>query len=78
MVNLGSVDRAIRMIVGVVLIVLPFVMQGEGPVMSAMGGFAWLSFLVGAVLVLTALFRFCPAYMLFGIRTCKIGASRNK
>ena len=28
---------------------------------------------VGAVLISTALFRICPAYMLFGIRTCEIG-----
>ncbi|AUG53148.1 YgaP family membrane protein [Thalassospira marina] len=73
MSNLGRLDRAARFIAGIVLLALPFLLAGEGGVMAAMGGFAWLSFVVGAVMLITAIFRFCPAYWLFGIRTCQIG-----
>lgn len=73
MTNIGRLDRAARFIAGLVFLVLPFVLAGEGGVMAAMGGYAWLSFLVGAVMLVTAVFRFCPAYWLFGIRTCQIG-----
>lgn len=63
--NVGSVDRMIRIVVGLALILLP---QLIGPVA------AWLSWgapVVGVVLILTGLVRFCPAYTLFGIKTCK-------
>ncbi|WP_417842846.1 DUF2892 domain-containing protein [Thalassospira sp.] len=73
MTNLGSLDRTVRLVAGIVLLVLPFVLAGETGVMAAMGGYAWLSLLVGAVLAITAIFRFCPAYWIFGIRTCKTG-----
>lgn len=64
-VNVGSADRLIRIVVGLVLIVLPFV--------SAWGTLGTIvSAVIGAVLVVTALVRFCPAYRLLGIRTCKI------
>ncbi|OKH90183.1 DUF2892 domain-containing protein [Thalassospira sp. TSL5-1] len=73
MTNIGRLDRAARFIAGLVLLVLPFALAGEGGIMAAMGGYAWLSLLVGAVMLVTAVFRFCPAYWLFGIRTCQIG-----
>ncbi len=62
--NIGSADRLIRIILGLVLIALAF-MSGW----SMLGNI--VSAVVGVVLVVTALFRFCPAYRLFGIRTCK-------
>lgn len=66
--NVGSVDRAIRIIVGVILIALPFVMADvevwANPV------FKYGAFVVGGILILTALVRFCPAYMLIGANTC--------
>lgn len=65
--NVGTIDRILRLVIGIVLIVLPFVT-----------GFAlwtnplWMygSVIVGAVLVGTAAIRFCPLYRLFGMRTC--------
>ena len=62
--NVGSSDRWIRIILGFVLIVLPFVLAWGmfGTIVSA---------LIGAVLVITALVRFCPAYRFLGMSTCK-------
>lgn len=58
-VNMGSADRIIRAIVGIVLIALVFV----GP-QTAWG---W----IGAVPLATAAIGNCPAYSLLGIKTCK-------
>ena len=66
--NVGSVDRVIRLIAGILLIIAPFVSGValfSGPVLQ------WLAPLVGLVLVLTAYFRFCPLYKLIGASTCK-------
>jgi hypothetical protein len=57
--NMGSADRIIRGIVGVVLLALVFV----GP-QTAWG---W----IGIVPLATALMGNCPAYSIFGIKTCK-------
>ena len=62
--NVGSADRLIRIILGLVLLVLPL--------MAAWGTLGTIvSALIGAVLVVTALVRFCPLYRLIGVRTCK-------
>ena len=60
MKNLGSIDRAIRIVAGGLLIALVFV----GPQTP----WGW----IGAVPLLTGLIGWCPAYTLFGINTCKI------
>ena len=57
--NEGNVDRALRVIVGLVLIALVFV----GPRTP----WGW----VGLVPLVTGLFRMCPLYALFGIDTCR-------
>jgi len=57
--NVGSIDRILRGIVGLGLISLVFV----GPQTP----WGW----IGVVPLATALFSFCPAYTLLGIRTCK-------
>jgi hypothetical protein len=56
--NLGPIDRTIRIIAGVGLI--------AATLMGAIGPWGWL----GLVPLATGLLRFCPAYTLFGIRTC--------
>lgn len=66
MVNVGSVDRVLRFLIGVVLIVLPWATN----LFASWGAWQYAVSIVGAVLVLTAFFRFCPAYALFGVRTC--------
>mgnify|MGYP003411964891 FL=1 len=57
--NEGSVDRALRIAAGLILISLAFV----GP--KTMWG--W----IGIVPLATGLIGWCPAYTLFGIKTCK-------
>ncbi|KAA0681804.1 DUF2892 domain-containing protein [Roseomonas genomospecies 6] len=59
-INVGTIDRALRAIVGLVLIALVFV----GPQTP----WGW----IGLVPLLTAVIGFCPAYTLFGVRTCSI------
>jgi len=57
--NIGQLDRAIRIILGLALISLVFV----GPQTP----WGW----VGLVPLLTGLIRWCPPYALLGIDTCK-------
>ena len=57
--NMGSVDRGIRIVVGLVLIALVFV----GP--QTMWG--W----IGIIPLATALIGWCPAYSIIGVNTCK-------
>lgn len=68
-VNVGSVDRILRLIIGLVLIALPFV--GIFAPVNA-GALMWVSIIVGLVLVATAGLKFCPLYRIFGMRTCKV------
>ncbi len=64
--NMGSIDRIIRGIVGIILLLLPFV-SGFGAGSTLL---TWGSLIVGAILALTALFGFCPLYRLIGVNTC--------
>lgn len=56
--NVGNVDMWIRIILGVVIIALGIIYQ------------SWWG-VVGVAPLLTAFFRRCPAYLPFGIHTCK-------
>ncbi|WP_308388314.1 DUF2892 domain-containing protein [Acidithiobacillus sp. AMEEHan] len=56
--NAGMVDRAIRVLVGMALLALVFV----GP-HTPWG-------LIGILPLVTGLVGYCPAYSLFGLRTC--------
>lgn len=62
-VNVGSLDRIIRLVAGIVLAVLYF----NGTVA---GGLGIVALVVGIVLILTALFKFCPIYRVLGLNTC--------
>lgn len=59
--NVGGIDRILRAVAGIVLIALVFV----GPQTP----WGWL----GVLPLATALIGWCPAYLPFGIRTCKKG-----
>lgn len=64
--NVGTIDRILRFIVGAILIALPFVTNWA---IFANPIYYWASIIVGAVMILTALIKFCPAYTIFGLRT---------
>ena len=55
--NTGSVDRLLRIVIGLVLIALVFI----GPQTF----WGW----IGLIPLLTGLFSFCPLYMVLGVNT---------
>ncbi len=55
--NVGGIDRILRIIAGLAIL-------GAGYYFKSWWG------LIGIVPLLTALFRFCPAYLPLGVNTC--------
>lgn len=72
MVNVGSLDRTLRFIVGAVLVGAVFVPALAGWV-APLGGWKYVLTAWGVVMLLTAAVRFCPAYTLLGVSTCRTG-----
>lgn len=58
--NVGNIDRAIRILLGLGLIVATLA--------GAISAWGWL----GVIPLATGIFRFCPAYLPFGFRTCAV------
>lgn len=56
--NVGSIDKVVRVILGLVIIALGILNQ------------SWWG-LVGVLPIFTATLGWCPAYLPFGITTCK-------
>lgn len=56
--NVGGIDRILRIVVGIALIV--WAAAFSGPI------WAW----IGLVPLATGLFKFCPFYPLLGLSTC--------
>lgn len=56
--NVGTIDRVLRVIAGAALIAL------------AATGTVGVWGYIGVVPLLTGLFKFCPAYAIFGLSTC--------
>lgn len=63
--NVGSVDKVIRVIIGLALLSLIFILEGN---------IRWWG-LVGLGPILTVITGWCPGYSLLGINTC--GAARR-
>jgi Inner membrane protein YgaP-like, transmembrane domain len=61
--NVGTIDRVLRVIVGLALIAV----AATGTVT---GVWVWVAGVVGVVLVATGVFKFCPAYAVLGLSTC--------
>ena len=57
-INVGSTDRVLRIVIGLVLIGLAAT--------DTVGIWGW----IGVVVLLTGVFKFCPGYALFGMSTC--------
>jgi hypothetical protein len=62
--NVGSIDKVVRILMAVVVIVLYFTHVISGTL-------AVILLIVSAILILTSLISFCPIYWPFGISTDK-------
>jgi hypothetical protein len=62
--NVGTIDRGLRIAVGVILLALVFI----GP--QTLWG------LLGIIPLATGLMRWCPAYSLLGMNSCGTAESR--
>ncbi|NMG14385.1 YgaP family membrane protein [Aromatoleum bremense] len=58
--NVGGIDRVLRIVAGLVLILLALLGIGTP--------WTW----IGVVPLATGLLGWCPAYTLFGLRTCPL------
>jgi len=56
--NVGSIDRAIRIIAGVILITLAAT--------NIFAPWGW----IGVIPLFTGIFKYCPIYPLLGMNTC--------
>ena len=72
MANVGTLDRFVRAVVGIVLLALPFVSAAPEDGGMAYGVYGWIMIAAGVVMLVTAAFRFCPLYRVFGLRTCPL------
>ncbi|KJR45947.1 putative transmembrane protein [Desulfosporosinus sp. I2] len=59
--NEGSLERIIRLILGLIVLSLWFVLQGNAKYLA----------LIGLIPLITAILGWCPLYSIFGINTCK-------
>lgn len=64
MKNMGTIDRTIRTILGIGLIVAAVILQLQ------VGRLWWLG-IIGVVFLLTSAVSICPLYMPFGISTIR-------
>jgi hypothetical protein len=60
--NMGGIDRVLRIVVGIGLLALIFVLEGDA---------RWWG-LIGIVPLVTGLLGSCPAYTLLGLSTCPL------
>lgn len=68
--NEGTVDRVIRVTVGVAALLFALI----GPLG---GGWSWVVGIVGAILLVTGAIGYCGAYALLGVRTCPAPTSKT-
>jgi hypothetical protein len=60
-INMGTIDRVIRVVLGIALLWLAL--------FAAPNGYNWIGW-IGVIPLVTALIGFCPLYAVLGIRTC--------
>ena len=61
--NIGSIDRGLRILIGIVLFALSYAQY--------FGAYSWIGVVVGGVLMTTAVFSFCPIYGILKMSTAK-------
>ena len=64
-INVGNFDRLVRIVIGLVLISLPFWLESP---------WRWLG-LIGVMPLFTGLAGRCPGYRLLGLNTCPLRKS---
>lgn len=64
--NMGSVDRVLRLAIGLVLLISPLL---NLPAIWTSAWVAYTSMGLGILLGITAVFGVCPLYSMLGIRT---------
>ena len=64
-INVGSMDRVLRIIAGLALIALA--------ASGIIGVWGW----IGVIVLATGLFRFCPAYAVLGMSTCPMDKKKQ-
>ena len=62
--NVGGIDRILRGLVGIALLAAAFLAGLASP-------WNYVAMGVGALMLVTSLFRFCPLYPILGISSCK-------
>ena len=62
--NVGSVDKLVRIIAGIGILSLIFLLEGNA---------RWIG-LIGIVPLFTGLVGYCPLYSLVGLNTCRAKA----
>lgn len=67
--NVGTIDRTVRIVIGIVAIVLAFTTLGLAT--GAVAGI--VAALVGVVMLATAAMGICPLYVPLKLSTCKAG-----
>ena len=58
--NVGGIDRVLRIVVGLTLIAMA--------ITGAVGAWGW----IGVVPLATGVIGWCPAYLLFGLSSCRV------
>lgn len=64
--NVGGIDKLLRIVVGIALLSMIFLLQGNA---------RWFG-LIGLVPLLTAFVGFCPLYTLLGVNTCPVSTRK--
>lgn len=62
--NVGSLDRILRIVLGVALLAAWFLMPGAG--------YRWVFIVLGVVALATGLMKTCPLYSIVGLNTCPL------
>jgi general stress protein CsbA len=63
--NEGSVDRIVRLVLGVILILAAY-LSGQCSTLT------WVVGIVGAIALITGAIGWCGLYAVLGINTCKV------
>ena len=67
--NVGSFDRLLRTAIGIILLAVGATMFEPGVIM-------FVFYLVGLVLIMTAMVGWCPCYSMFGKSTRRVGIEK--